>query len=121
MRAGAFLLVAVLASATTAANAAAPAAPPHIFMLLIDDYGWANIGFHSPNSSEVVTPNLDALASSGVILERHYVHKFCRCGGMQCPLEGVLQVSALTRASTLPAVPPEAHFRRAVPRFTSTC
>ena len=46
-------------------------------MLLIDDYGWANLGVHSPNSSEVVTPNLDALAASGVLLERHYVHKFC--------------------------------------------
>ena len=55
------------------------AAPPHphIFMLLIDDFGWANIGYHNPNSTEVVTPNLDALAASGVILERHYVHKYC--------------------------------------------
>ena len=51
--------------------------PPHIFFLLIDDYGWANIGFHNKNSSEIVTPNLDALAASGVILDRHYTHKFC--------------------------------------------
>jgi arylsulfatase B len=45
--------------------------------LLIDDWGWANWGHHSPNSSEVVTPNLDALAAAGVVLNRHYVHKFC--------------------------------------------
>ena len=59
--------------------AAARAAPlrPHIFMLLMDDFGWANVGFHAKNSSEVVTPNLDALAEGGVLLERHYVHKFC--------------------------------------------
>lgn len=50
---------------------------PHIFMLLLDDYGWANIGFHAKNSTEIITPNLDALAASGVILDRHYTHKFC--------------------------------------------
>ena len=55
----------------------AAVALPHIFMLLIDDYGWANIGYHNQNSTEIITPNLDALAASGVILDRHYVHKFC--------------------------------------------
>ena len=53
------------------------AVPPSFFVLLLDDMGWANVGFHSPNSTEVVTPNLDALAAEGVILERFYTHKFC--------------------------------------------
>lgn len=51
--------------------------PPSFFMLLLDDMGWANVGYHSPNFTEVVTPNLDALAAEGVILERFYTHKFC--------------------------------------------
>jgi arylsulfatase B len=58
-------------------HASAAVALPNIFMLLIDDYGWANIGYHNKNSTEIITPNLDALAASGVILNRHYVHKFC--------------------------------------------
>jgi len=57
----------------------ARAHPPHIFFLLADDLGYANVGFThaSPPSPEVQTPNLDALASSGAVLTRHYVHKFC--------------------------------------------
>jgi arylsulfatase I/J len=52
------------------------AAPPHIVMILVDDYGHANIGYHH-NSTEVLTPNLDGLAAKGIILERHYAFKFC--------------------------------------------
>ena len=59
------------------ALAAPPPPHPHILMLLLDDWGWGNFGVHSRNNSEVVTPNLDALAASGVLLERHYTHKFC--------------------------------------------
>ena len=60
------------------AGAAAAGAKPNIVMLLIDDYGYANIGYHAGQSNkEVVTPNLDSLALTGVILERHYAYKFC--------------------------------------------
>ena len=69
------LVAAVLLSPGTRAIESPP--HPHLFFLLLDDYGWANWGYHSPGSPEVVTPNLDALAASGVVLERHYVHKFC--------------------------------------------
>ena len=70
------VIAALVASAPVAdalvASAPAAGAPPHphIFFLLLDDYGWANIGYHSKNSTEIVTPNLDALAASGVILNR---------------------------------------------------
>eukprot|EP01063_Lacrimia_lanifica_P010335 TRINITY_DN1703_c0_g2_i1.p1 TRINITY_DN1703_c0_g2~~TRINITY_DN1703_c0_g2_i1.p1 ORF type:complete len:517 (+),score=164.14 TRINITY_DN1703_c0_g2_i1:37-1587(+) len=57
--------------------AAGAAAPPHIALILADDYGWANIGYHNVNNSEVQTPVLDRLASEGVTLDRHYAYKFC--------------------------------------------
>lgn len=53
---------------------------PHIIHLMVDDYGWNNVGFHAssqPNAKEVVTPNIDALAASGVILDRFYAYRFC--------------------------------------------
>jgi len=67
------------ASASDVAVAAAPL-KPHIIMLLVDDYGWANVGFHAKdqdNADEIQTPVMDALAASGVILDRHYVFRFC--------------------------------------------
>ena len=46
----------------------------------VDDYGFNNVGYHAatqPNAAEIITPSLDALAASGVILDRHYVFSFC--------------------------------------------
>ena len=43
-------------------------AKPHIVFLFVDNVGWANVGFHrDPQTPEVVTPNLDALAKSGIV------------------------------------------------------
>jgi len=55
------------------------AAPkPHILFILIDDLGWAEVGWNrAEKTDEVHTPNLDTLAGEGVILDRHYAHKFC--------------------------------------------
>eukprot|EP01004_Peranema_trichophorum_P003008 NODE_2023_length_1714_cov_63.798869_g1728_i0.p1 GENE.NODE_2023_length_1714_cov_63.798869_g1728_i0~~NODE_2023_length_1714_cov_63.798869_g1728_i0.p1 ORF type:complete len:536 (+),score=114.99 NODE_2023_length_1714_cov_63.798869_g1728_i0:55-1608(+) len=51
---------------------------PNIVFIMADDYGWANIGYHQNGSNpEVVTPNLDALAKSGIELDRHYTYKIC--------------------------------------------
>jgi arylsulfatase B len=72
------VVLVVLAGATAAAAAAAADAPkPHILMVLADDYGWANAGWHSRGDPEVVTPNMDALVSAGIELDRHYVHMMC--------------------------------------------
>lgn len=49
-------------------------------MILVDDYGWNNIGIHAkdqPNADEIVTPVMDGLAADGIILDRHYVYRFC--------------------------------------------
>jgi hypothetical protein len=58
----------------------APAPKPHIFMIVIDDYGYNNIGYHARDNeaaSEIITPVLDSLALEGLILEQHYVFRFC--------------------------------------------
>ena len=53
---------------------------PHLIFLLVDDLGHANVGFHRTETTppaEVQTPNIDSLARSGTILERHYVYRLC--------------------------------------------
>lgn len=39
---------------------------------LVDDWGWNNIGFRG--NPEIVTPNMDALATEGVKMDRFYTH-----------------------------------------------
>jgi len=57
---------------------AAAAAPPHIVYALIDDFGWANAGWHrDAPDNEVATPNMNELVKQGVELNRFYAHKFC--------------------------------------------
>jgi len=48
---------------------------PHIVLLVIDDVGWADVGFHG---SDFPTPTIDRLATSqGVRLEKYYVQQVC--------------------------------------------
>ncbi|ELU12719.1 hypothetical protein CAPTEDRAFT_140387 [Capitella teleta] len=49
--------------------------PPHIIFILADDFGWDDVGFHG--SRKIPTPNLDALASDGIILSNHYSQPLC--------------------------------------------
>ena len=49
-------------------------APLHILLILIDDFGWSDVGFHG---SKIKTPNIDKLASEGVILDNYYVQAIC--------------------------------------------
>lgn len=47
---------------------------PHIVVVLADDFGWYDVGYHR---SEIRTPNLDKLSAGGVRLENYYVQPLC--------------------------------------------
>ena len=48
--------------------------PPHILFFVVDDLGWSDVGFHG---SKIQTPNIDKLASEGVVLDNYYVLPIC--------------------------------------------
>jgi arylsulfatase B len=52
----------------------AQARKPNVVILLADDLGWADVGFHS---SEIRTPNIDGLARDGVQIDRFYSCPLC--------------------------------------------
>ena len=47
---------------------------PNILLILADDLGWSDVGFHG---SKIQTPNIDKLASEGVVLDNYYVQPLC--------------------------------------------
>ena len=55
-------------------NAAASQVKPNIVILLADDLGWNDVGYHG---SELRTPHIDDFASEGIILDRFYVSPWC--------------------------------------------
>ena len=56
------------------ANQQAGDTQPNVLVLLVDDMGWGDVGYHN---SEVTTPNIDAIAAQGVELTRFYVNPTC--------------------------------------------
>ena len=47
---------------------------PNIVLVLADDLGWNDVGYHG---GEIPTPNIDRIASEGVKLERFYACPVC--------------------------------------------
>ena len=47
---------------------------PNIIIILADDLGWADVGYHG---SDIETPHIDRLAKEGVKLNRFYATPFC--------------------------------------------
>ncbi len=47
---------------------------PNIIIILADDLGWGDVGYHG---SDIKTPNLDQLAKEGIELNRYYTAAVC--------------------------------------------
>jgi arylsulfatase A-like enzyme len=47
---------------------------PNIVLIVADDLGWADVGYHG---SKIRTPNIDRLAQTGIELDQHYVAPVC--------------------------------------------
>lgn len=43
---------------------------PNVVIILADDLGWADVGYHG---SDIKTPNIDRIAAMGIELDRYYV------------------------------------------------
>ena len=56
--------------------AAADAKQPHLVLMVLDDLGWSDVGFHG-SGTNFRTPQLDSLAADGVILDKFYVQQVC--------------------------------------------
>lgn len=50
------------------------AAKPNIIIILADDMGWGDVGYHQ---SSIKTPNIDKLAKEGIELRRFYTAAVC--------------------------------------------
>ena len=68
------VLTLILAAFACVAFAADPARPNIVFFM-VDDMGYADAGFNG--SKEIKTPNLDALAKKGAVLDAFYVQPSC--------------------------------------------
>jgi len=69
-----FTIVLGLASSATAQN------KPNILVIWGDDIGWSNIGAYNHAVMGYKTPNLDRIASSGVMFTDHYAQPSCTAG-----------------------------------------
>ncbi|CAG5119578.1 unnamed protein product [Candidula unifasciata] len=47
---------------------------PNIVFIVADDLGWNDVGFNNP---DIISPNIDGLAKSGIILNQTYVQPLC--------------------------------------------
>lgn len=48
---------------------------PHVVVLMADDVGWDDVGYHG--STSILTPNIDVLAADGVVINDYYTSQLC--------------------------------------------
>ena len=65
---------------TTAHAQAASAKPPNILVIMGDDVGWFNIGAYHRGIMSGKTPNLDKLATQGMMFTDYYAEASCTAG-----------------------------------------
>ena len=63
-----------------AAQAQTPANKPNILVIMGDDVGWFNIGAYHRGMMSGKTPNLDKLASEGMMFTDYYAEASCTAG-----------------------------------------
>lgn len=49
-------------------------AKPNLVVMVADDMGWGDVGYHG---SEIQTPNIDRLVAEGVVMDRFYAFPIC--------------------------------------------
>ena len=64
----------LILTSITAICAISASAQPNVVLILADDLGWNDVGYHG---SEIRTPTLDALAASGVTFEQYHSQPTC--------------------------------------------
>ncbi len=74
LRAGAAAAAALAVSPLGLAARADQRAKPNIILIIADDTGWNDVGYHG---SEIVTPNIDRLAAQGAELDQFYACPTC--------------------------------------------
>jgi arylsulfatase A-like enzyme len=69
-----YRLATLLSLAIAVAAAADHGKKPNILLIVADDLGWGDVGWHGGFAK---TPNLDKLVKAGVELDQHYVQPVC--------------------------------------------
>lgn len=86
--------------------------PPNIIIILADDVGWNDISLHG--SSQIPTPNIDALGYNGVILDKFYTQQTCT------PSRAALLTGTYPIKLGLQGIPLNAGENRSLPQHTPT-
>jgi arylsulfatase len=75
-----FALTIFFMSSTLSSPMQAAAKPPNVLVIMGDDVGWFNIGAYHRGMMSGKTPNLDRLASQGMMFTDYYAEASCTAG-----------------------------------------